>query len=228
MLARSFAPLFERDESVVVFASGVSDSQCSVEAEYSREATLLRESIETCANARLFLYFSTCSIFDPSARDSRYVKHKLQMEELVSRHGSHLVLRLPVVVGPTANATSLVRHLADRMRAGQSVEVWKNAGRYLIDVDDVVAIGVDLIETELARNERINVAGPKDTPLPELVETLGRVIGKQPVCRCVKRGSRYTFDTERIEASVARQGIRFDCSYLERTLRKYYGSNTTS
>jgi nucleoside-diphosphate-sugar epimerase len=224
LLARSFAPHFEGDPGAVIFASGVSDSTCIDEGEYAREEKLLRQAIEDHAQAKLFLYFSTCSIFDPSASESHYVKHKRRMEDLVSRHEAHLVLRLPIVIGAGGNPRALVRHLAERIASGQVVEVWKNAGRYLIDIEDVVAIGRDLVARESAINERINVSAPHDTALPELVAALGRVVGKEPLCRYVERGSRYVVDTGRIRNSLKRQGIRFDDSYVERVLRKYYGS----
>lgn len=224
LLAQSFAPSFRGSEDLVVFASGVSDSQCSIESEYSREAELLQDALRVHADAKLFLYFSTCSIFDPDARESRYVRHKLQMEKLVAQLGAHLVFRLPIVVGPTGNARSLVRFLAERIIAGQPVDVWKNAGRYLIDVEDVVAIGLDLINREGIRNECVNIAGPRCTPVPELVETIGRVVGKRPECRYIERGSTYSLDTRRISASVTSLDIRFDRDYVERTLQKYYGS----
>ena len=224
LLARAFAAHYEHDENAVVFASGVSHSQCEDEAEYIRETALLRSSLERHADARLFMYFSTCSIFDPSARHSRYVAHKLQMEDIVSAHRAHLVLRLPIVVGSGGNPHSLLSHLAQRIEAGQPVEVWENAGRYLIDIDDAAAIARDLADTEHARNERINVAAPHDVAVIDLVNVLGRVLAKQPVCRLVEKGSRYGVDTERIRLSVARLGIGFDRCYVERVLRKYYGS----
>lgn len=228
LLARAFAPFWQDNESILVFASGVSDSQCTAASEFDREAELLRMSLKAYAGADAFLYFSTCSIFDPEAQSSAYVQHKFNMEELASQHPSHLVLRLPVVVGPTGNRRSLVRFLAERIRAGEPIEVWKNAGRYLIDIDDVVGLCLDLVNTEASRNERINVAGPNDMSLPELVQTLAHVIGKTPICVAIERGARYALDTSRIGASVSRLNLRFDERYVERTLQKYYGSSRSN
>ena len=228
MLARAFAPFWHDSESIAVFASGVSDSQCTADSEFRRERELLGTSLSKHADADAFVYFSTCSIFDPCAQSSAYVQHKLKMEELASQHPAHLVVRLPVVVGPTGNRKSLVKFLAERIRAGEPIEVWKNAGRYLIDIDDVVSLCSDLVSTEISRNERINVAGPNDMPLPELVQTLAQVIGKEPICVEIERGARYPLDTSRIGASVSRLNIRFDERYVERTLQKYYGSSRSS
>jgi nucleoside-diphosphate-sugar epimerase len=224
LLARSFAAHYERRQDVIVFASGVSDSRCDVESEYRREESLLRSAMLRHEGARLFVYFSTCSVFDPSARDTRYVRHKLEMEDLVSQLNGHLVLRLPVVVGNGGNPRSLVRSLVEKVKSDEVIEVWRNAGRYLVDVDDVVAIGHDLIANESARNERINIAGPHDVPVPELVSVIGKVVGKSPRCRFIERGSRYAIDTQRIRSAVARARIRFDSDYVERVLCKYHGS----
>jgi glycerol-3-phosphate dehydrogenase (NAD(P)+) len=113
--------------------SGVSMPICREVGAVLFEGRSVQEALRAHADAELFLYFSSCSIFDPEAQGSRYVRHKLYMEDLVAQFDSHLVLRLPVVVGSAGNANSLVRYLVDRVVAGQPVDIWKNAGRYLIE-----------------------------------------------------------------------------------------------
>ena len=58
-----------------------------------------RCSLAGCGPSDRIVYFSTCSIEDPSAQDSEYVKHKIRMENRVRERESYLILRLPQVAG---------------------------------------------------------------------------------------------------------------------------------
>lgn len=63
-------------EDFIFFASGVSNSQCTDEAEYQREMKLLLEQ----PTDRHFVYFSSLGVFTGK---SRYYTHKREMERLV-------------------------------------------------------------------------------------------------------------------------------------------------
>lgn len=52
-------------ENVIFFASGVSNSLETKEEEFLREENLIRNTIKNNPN-KIFLYFSTCSIYDSS------------------------------------------------------------------------------------------------------------------------------------------------------------------
>ena len=77
LIAQGFYNYHQKIDSAIIFASGVSNSSEVCESEFSRELSLIRETIEAIGDDKL-IYFSSCSI--DSGVDSPYVKHKLKME----------------------------------------------------------------------------------------------------------------------------------------------------
>ena len=87
------ANLFKNDdiENVVFFASGVSNSLETEKSAFLREENLLRKHL-TENPEKIFIYFSTCSIYDSSKNGSLYVNHKLKMERLVEELAKKYVI----------------------------------------------------------------------------------------------------------------------------------------
>ena len=139
MMARAFAA-FERDQEVVIFASGVSDSLETDAAAFQRERDLLLRTRAAYPRA-LLVYFGTCSVYDPDRRDTPYVRHKLEMESfLEASPGPWLVLRLPLALGHGHRGHTLGRFLYEHIQRGETFEVWAGSTRYPIDVEDVLRI----------------------------------------------------------------------------------------
>jgi nucleoside-diphosphate-sugar epimerase len=92
----------------------------------------------------------------------------------------------------------------------------------VINVDDVASLAVDLLLHERARSETINIANPNNSTMTEIVRTLEHITQRRAICNLLDRGGEYTIDTSRIEASIQRCKIRFDETYLLRTLTKFY------
>src|SRR5690606_20766753 len=89
---------YDQDD-LMIFASGVSNSLEVSAAEFEREKSLLINTLNTYSDKKI-IYFSTCSICDPSKKESPYVLHKLAMEQLIEEHAeSYIVLRIGNVVG---------------------------------------------------------------------------------------------------------------------------------
>ena len=112
LIASAFHRTHTVAKDVCIFASGVANSRCTDKREFQRERVLL-ESMLRRHSSLLFIYLSTCSVYDPSLKDSPYVKHKSSMEQVVLSRGTALVLRLPQVVGPNANPHTLIKFIAD-------------------------------------------------------------------------------------------------------------------
>lgn len=224
LLARAFSPYFAKSLTTCVYAAGVSNSACADQSEFERELVRLTAALDQYRSADLFLYFSTCSVNDPLAYLSRYVQHKINMENLVASHAQHLILRLPQVAGNTPNPHTLLNFLFYRISRSERFQGWKNARRNIIDVDHVARIGTSLALEQGVRGERINVANSTDITMPDLVQLIGKVVGKKVLCTFIKKGVPYEIDTKRIHNVTQHCGILFDPEYVERVIRKYYGS----
>lgn len=222
MMAKAFSNGLVRKRSVVVYASGVSRSDCFEHGPFERERALLMASLDQAVVEKPFLYFSTCSTYDPAARDQPYVRHKQAMEELVLSHPAGLVVRLPQVAGPNAQSFTLLASLVARIRAGQEIEVWEHASRNLVDVEDVVRIVDAWLTLPLPVDNVLNVANPKSVSVIELVRTIESALGLVAKVVFISKGAPYHIDTHPMLNAAALAQVTFGPDYLHRVIRKYF------
>ena len=220
LLATAFAPAFAASREVLVFASGVSNSRETRAEEFALERRMLEEAIDS---APLLVYFSTCSVHDPALQEAPYVRHKRALEALVQeRAARHAIFRLPQVVGRTPNPHTLTNFLAAQIKGGQEIQVWTEARRNLIDVDDVAAIGTWILQEQAPQQLVTNIACPFSIAVPELVALFESVLGVSARTTPVQAGGRYPLDTGLAQQAASALGIRFDEHYLPNLIRKYY------
>jgi nucleoside-diphosphate-sugar epimerase len=222
LLAKSFAPALCQREDICIYSAGVSNSSCSEVKEFERERLRLSAALQQAEAMDAFVYFGTCSVFDPEARETAYVRHKLAMERLVMVHPRHLILRLPQVAGKTSNPHTLLNYLYARISRSESFHLWSNAWRNIIEVDDVATIIERLIADPAMRGLTLNVANPSSSPISDIVAAMEKVVGKRAIYEVVERGSDYTIDTREILPVMDAAGVKFGDGYLERVISKYY------
>lgn len=227
MLARGFSPYFGSRLDSCVYAAGVSNSTCDDEREFDCEEDRLRAALEQYASADLFVYFGTCSANGLAARTSRYVKHKLTMEGIVTAHSRFLILRLPQVAGHSENPHTLLNYTFNRVSRSERFQIWASARRSIIDVDDAARIAARLASDGVHR-ERIDVANPSDTAILDIVHVMAQVVGKPPIYDVLQGGEAHPTNTERMRNVAERCGVVFDNGYLERVIRKYYGGRVSA
>ncbi|MDZ4201178.1 MAG: NAD-dependent epimerase/dehydratase family protein [Gallionella sp.] len=225
LLAQAFAPAFSQRDDVCIYAAGVSNSGCNDTREFERERKRLHEALRQMSQADVFVYFGTCSVIDPDAQDTPYVRHKLAMEQLVAAHSHYLILRLPQVAGKTPNPHTLLNYLYARISRSEAFSLWRNARRNIIDVADVAAIAGFLIADPAARNNTFNIANPVCYTMSDIVAVMENVVGKRAIYEIVERGTGYAIDTRAILPVLDAAGVKFGDDYLERVTRKYYGNS---
>jgi nucleoside-diphosphate-sugar epimerase len=206
-----------------VFAAGVSNSACTDSVEFARERARLQRALTDHGGLDRFIYFSTCSIYDPSAVSSMYVSHKMEMERLVAQHRRHLIFRLPQVAGRTPNPHTLLNYLFARIARSEKFNIWAESTRNVIDVDDIAAFVRILVVEDGAVNETINVASPQSVKILDIVHEFEGIIAKPAVYDVLQRGTDYSIDCSRIQSVVERTNLNLEDDYLGRVLRKYYG-----
>lgn len=220
LIASAFNPYFSDDESVVVFASGVSNSRETRTEAFLRERQMLLDAMQ---RERFLLYFSTCSVNDPELADAPYVIHKKEMEKLVRSTKEHAIFRLPQIVGKTPNPNTLTNYFHRQIVSGTHFQVWRHAKRNLIDIDDVTSIITHFMRNSLGNRVTENIATPLSISIPRLVEIFELVTKKKANCSIIDAGGSYSIDSVRTVALADQVGITFDDSYVEAIIRKYYG-----
>ena len=222
MLARAFASRYALDDGVLVFASGVSNSQETSAREFERERAILLSACKD--HVGKMVYFGTCSVADSDRQNTPYAQHKREMELIVLARPGGLVLRLPQVVGRTQNPHTLTNYLHGKISRGEEFGVWANAERNLIDVDDVAAIGaVALEQLRPSESRTMAIAARRSIPMLELVRLFEKVLGRKAVFHVDLRGAPLRIDASQADAIAAGIGIDLGHGYVERILRKYYG-----
>lgn len=219
MLATRFAARYADDDTVLVFASGVSNSGERDASMFERENDLLDAAL---ASARgRFVYFSSCGAAS-APQSTPYMRHKARMESRVLSLSDGLVLRLPQVVGKTTNPQTLTNFLYARIIAGERFEVWTKAERNLIDIDDVFAIACKHIDDAPGR-QAVSIASDETLSMPLIVEIFERVVGRPAQFNAVDLGEPLMIDNRASSAIAGRLGIRLGRGYTESIIRKYYG-----
>jgi nucleoside-diphosphate-sugar epimerase len=222
-IANSFMHLYQNDASVNIFASGTSNSSNTNTHDFKREYHLIEKILkDDIANSKL-VYFSTCSILNQNVSEiTPYIQHKIDMEKLVSTHPNYLIIRLPNIAGRSLNQNTLLNFLCSKIKHQEIFDLWLDAYRNIIDIDDVVNLSRQAIESSSFENTSINIANPNNYQISEIVKEMEALIGKSAICNDIKKGSKYEIDIEPIQSLITSLKVDFGPDYLASTLLKYY------
>jgi len=219
LIAKSFKNFDLPD--VVFFASGVSNSLEDRKEEFNREEKLLRKTIEE-NKEKLFIYFSTCSIYDSSKNTSSYVNHKLKMEYIVENLShQYLVLRVSNVVGKGGNKNTLINYLISAIKSHEVINVYTKATRNLIDIQDLVQITYKLIN-QGEKNKIFNIAYIYGYHITEILEIIENFLSLTPNIRLLNEGNSYLIDIRYIEDHFKKNNLLDKKRYLQNILEKYF------
>ena len=208
-------------KDVCVYASGVSNSNSSDCYEFKREQDQLVYFLSKYRNLRRFYFFSTCSLYDSECNTSPYVKHKLNMENLVISNTNGVVIRLPQVVGRSTNPYTITNFIYLSIKNQKPFTLWEKAKRNLIDVDDVVKIVAALDVVDI-KHHIINVANVTNYKILDIVTEFEKIIGLKGIFKTADCGSEYEIDISDLSMLPFDVQSIFDEHYLTNLLRKYY------
>jgi len=211
---------YNREDSVF-FASGVSNSLEDRPEEFLREETLIRKTIEDNPD-KIFVYFSTCSIYDSSKTGSDYVLHKLKMEQIIKNTSrKYLILRVSNAVGKGGNPNLLMNYLVRSIKNKETINVHTKATRNLIDADDIRTITLDLLNNQQL-NRIVNVAYIQNYAIIEILEIIERFYHIKLDLNLIKNGSGYDINVPDVEHYFRINSLTNKESYLHKILEKYY------
>ena len=220
LIAQSFRPHFDKNEDVILFASGVSNSKMTLESEYLKEKILLQNALQ---QDKLLIYFSTCSIFDSALKNSRYILHKLEMESWIEKNDKYLIIRLPNVVGSISNPNTMFNYFFSQIINDQTIQVANHATRYIIDVDDVAFWTMELIKDGF-QNCAINVAFPNKIYVNLIIKMIEDFLNKKANIEVIEGGNEYEIDLSVFTNFIHKKMPNFCISsdYIRGIIEKYY------
>jgi len=171
-LIRCIFSSFTKNDEIIIFASGVSNSKESNKNEFDREEKLLKTTISENPEKKI-IYFST--VFIENVKNM-YYEHKKNIEEYIKNNcENYLIIRLPQVVGYLGNNNNLFNFLKQKIKNCEVLNIDSLAIRSLIDIDDVYKITKTLITEE--SNQIINIKGIEDIYVSEIVDEMYNILG---------------------------------------------------
>ena len=224
MMANRFAADYSNNNDVLIFASGVSNSSEKNRDAFEREESLLKECMDKYAY-KTFVYFGTCSIFDPSLAQSPYIFHKLKMEELIKSNLSrYLICRTSNIVGKKGNPNTLINFLVNKIEKQEEFELWANSFRNILDIDDLFEAIHSMLCDPLTEQKTIaNISHPHFYSTLEIVSMIENHLQKKAIYKTVIKGSWYTIpETTYLRKFFPDTIFQPKEKYLSKLLAKYH------
>jgi nucleoside-diphosphate-sugar epimerase len=221
LIAKSFHN-FDNKE-VIIFASGVSNSLETSEEAFLREETLVLNTISQYQN-RLFVYFSTCSVYDSSKTTSKYVNHKLFIENLIKEKAAkYLILRVSNAVGSQGNPNLLLNYLFEKAVNKEEILIQIDAKRNLIDVEDVRSITENIINKNIY-NKTINLAYLDNFSIIDIVRLIEEFTKLVLKLKFENSGQEYNISLDYAKEYFLEKNKLNKSKYLEDLFHKYYSA----
>ncbi|HEY9082341.1 MAG TPA: hypothetical protein VIN73_03340 [Vicingaceae bacterium] len=213
---------YSANSNVILFASGVSNSREIEVVKYKREFELLKNYSSSTSK---LIYFSTCSVFDESLKQSAYIQHKLKIEKYISENfSSFIIFRLPIVVGNSSNPHTLTNFLFNTIKTNQHFLLFANAYRYLIDVDDLSVLLSGIIDSSEYDNKILNICFDNKISILEMVSIFEKIIKKKALYEIKKEGSVYTPNNFEFINYLKKINFEIKTNYNEDIIAKYYSN----
>jgi len=220
---KKYEKLFEK-LNVCLYAAGVSDSQCTDKDLLEKDSSRLFNFKNLIRDDQILVYFSTCSIKDPSRNNTPYVKNKIIIENyIVKNFKKYLIVRLPEVVGKSTNKKTLINFFFNKIKQKSKFDLWAKASRSLIDIDDVVKILSNLLTKAKIENKIINIANPDKYTVIQIVNMIEILTSIKAKYNLINKGeSKWEIDISEILDSIKDSNIKFNNNYLKNILEKYF------
>jgi nucleoside-diphosphate-sugar epimerase len=177
--------------------------------------------------SKILVYISTCSSFDPSRKKTAYVKHKLNMENVVKKNfKKFIIVRFPEVVGFNNNKNNLINFFYQKINKGKKFILWSNSKRNIIDIDDAVKLFFNFIKNIKNLNKvklQVNIANTIFVSVTSIVNVIEKLVLKKAFYEKIKFGSlNWTIKPIISKTIINMTNISFNKYYLEKVIKKYY------
>jgi len=218
LLANTFRK-YEDSDSIIIFASGVSNSKEINKSEFKREFDLLKTML-VFKETKKIIYFSTCSVLDISLTELNYVKHKKNIEGfIISNFKYYLILRIPNIVSNNKNLNTSFNFFKNKLLNNDEIICNKYATRYYIDIDDLEKTLPIFIETYV--NQSINICFTNKETVINFILKMGKEMKINPKINLVNNGIDYTIDNSIFISEINKMNYSIGEDYNDKIIKKY-------
>lgn len=209
------------DDSICIFASGVSDSNCKDNASFERERNLLTQALKNSDDKKI-VYFSSCALSAPDYPKNEYYRHKQSMEELIRLSSdNYYIFRIPQLFGELKHHKTLINFIYESIVHDKNFTVYDGAFRYVIEIEDVKKL-VEAYTYEALPCSIIDIASPYRYSVLEIVHIIEKLLGKKATYDIVEKSDGYSLDLSKMQDFIKenRLNIHFSQNYLETKLKE--------
>lgn len=222
MVASGFISKNVKFNDVIIFASGVSNSNETDVKEFDKEYNLLKKFADT---KKRLVYISSCIVNDSDLNKSPYSIHKKNMEKFIENNfKKYLIFRAPQLVGFTKNKNTILEHMYRKILSNELITIWKNAYRSLLDIDDFALIVIHILENDLFLNTLINLAPSKSLHVLEILKIMETVLNKKSKIKVVDKSSHYICNNDNLDFIYRDLQIIFNETYPKKVIHKYFSN----
>ena len=209
---------YEKKNGIIIFASGVSNSNEINKKEYYREKKLLKDTIQQYKD-KIIVYFSSCDVIYANKINTVYYWHKLEMENIIKKFAlKYYIFRLPQLIAFSLNKNLLINYLITSIIEQKEILVWKNAYKNLINIQDVLKIIENIIKNEKSINKTINVINKNYYSIFEIIHTIENILNQKAIVKLINKGYKPNYNSDYID----KMNINFNSEYLKKSLLKNY------
>jgi len=198
-------------DDVVIFASGVSNSNCTDIQEFNKEEKLLRDALHKYKEKK-FVYFSSSALSAKKYFQNDYYKHKKRMEEIIKEESdNYYIFRIPQLFGELKRHNTLINFLYYAILEDREFNIYSEAYRYVIDIDDVRYLVEQFIENS-PPCITINLANPYRYSILELVNVFESILNKKANYKLIDKYDGYFLDLNDLISFIKKHNMTLSFS----------------
>jgi len=216
-----------KNKSTLIFASGVSNSNCKNKSQYNKELNLIKYNLKKFPEYRI-VYFSSCSVIDKSRNQNMYQKHKLNVEKFIKNNTTNYkIFRLPELIGKSKNKNTLLNFLFLHILKNKIIHTSEYAYRNLIDIRKISLV-VEYVLNNNFKKKIIDIANINNYSTINIIDCFEKISGKvirYSISNQFNNDKNFKIDTRYIKKIYNNLNIRFEKNYLYNELKVIYSKS---
>jgi hypothetical protein len=209
------------------YANGISNSVMHKISSDNFELNELEAIAQDFPN-KLLIYFSTCQVNSEKNYSRPYVRHKLLVEQFISKNFPHyLIVRTSNLVGFNPwNLHTLFNYLNHALAVNEQIFVNPVLVRNFLDVDHFVSLLNGYIK-RYEKNKTVEIVNPVSYSMQEIIDDFEKFFSKKFVLQVVNDSNDFALFELNPELSLKlmeESGVCFN-DHIIVLLKKYYSAD---
>jgi len=161
-------------------------------------------------------------------KNTGYVKNKLFIENfLKSNVKKLLILRLPQIAGKSNNEYTILNHIYKKIKKKETLVIWKNVERSIIDIDDLLKILKKIFKKNYYISlKEINIVNPNLIKVLDIVKIFEKLLKLKAIYNLISlKNYKHSFYNLLIKKNIYQKEINKTCknkNYVKKTIFKYF------